>query len=420
MEDNTSLLQVSKCLTNERLSQALTDWFQEDCQFTHWKYVSDTGKGDSYLSEVIRIRIFGKNLKDETKHVQVILKNIPKNECRRLTYRSHEFFKNEIIFYTEVLPALIKFQSTKTLKDPFDNYPRIFASYADGVNDYIILEDASLYDFGSALRQEGIDIEHCRITFKTFAKFHAMSFAMKDQEPEEFQRISNLVFETYYHERLWPWYQRFWARICGIAINAVETEYPNSKYVDKIKEFAVPERYQDMIKAACHTKETGVISHGDSWTNNFLYKYDGLKPIDTKMIDFQLTRCASPVLDVCFFIYACTSQELRLKHYEDLMKYYYDVLSSQIDEMGSDSTKVYSWEKFREEIKKYSYFGLAFSFESTPMIVLEPEDAPDMNALTGDKALNIDDFWQIGNFKTKEGRLREANNVVHCVDNGFI
>lgn len=38
----------------------------------------------------------------------------------------------------------------------------------------------------------------------------------------------------------------------------------------------------------------------------------------------------------------------------------------------------------------------------------------------GDEKLNINDVWRVGNFKTKEGRLREANNVKHCVDRGYI
>lgn len=278
---------------------------------------------------------------------------------------------------------------------------------------------ASLENFRGAVRQEGIDLDHCNMTLKVFAQFHALSFAMKDQEPEKFEKISNAIFEVYYDERLWGWYSRFWNRISGIAIDAVEKEYPNSIYVEKIKQFAVPKRYQDMINAATKTKETGVISHGDSWTNNFLYKYENGRPVDAKIIDFQLTRCASPVLDLTFMIYACTSEDLREKHYDEWLKYYHETLSNQIRDLGSDPSKVYPWELFMSEIKKYSYFGLGFSFESTPFIILAPEDAVNME-MEGDEALNIDDVWQIGNFKTKEGRLREANNVKHCVDRGYI
>ncbi|XP_072946368.1 uncharacterized protein [Epargyreus clarus] len=417
-EDYSTLSGVSPLLTDAKVSESLTAWFGEKVTFTHWDYVSDTGKGDAYLSEVIRIRIHGKTDEGIPKHVQVILKSIPKNTSRRLTFRSHDFFKNEIDFYQQCLPALLKFQAKKNVKDPFDKYAKILLAYYDGVSDVIALEDASLEQFGSAVRQEGIDYDHCKLTFKVLAQYHAMSFAMRDQEPLEFDRISKAIKEMYYDESVWDWYQKFWARICGIAIDAVEKEYPNSIYVEKIKEFAVPDRYKNMC-AATKDKTHGVISHGDCWTNNFLYKYENNRPIDAKLIDFQLTRCASPVLDISFVIYACTTKEMRDKNYEHLLRYYYEVLSTNINEMGSDANKVYSWDMFMGEIRKYSFFGLAFSFESTPFIILAPEDAVSME-MEGDEKRNIDDFWQIKPFKTKEGRLREANNIVHCVDNGYI
>ncbi|XP_045762649.1 uncharacterized protein LOC123865577 isoform X2 [Maniola jurtina] len=419
MEDFTSLLPVSPVLTNELLSEALTEWFKEPMTFTHWEYVGGMGKGDSFLSEVIRIKIYGDS-NGTSKYVQVVLKNIPKNVCRRLTYRNDEFFRNEINFYQKVIPKLLEFQSSKNVSDPFTGFTKLFLAYSDGLNDVVCLEDANVEGFGGhTSRQEGIDFEHCKVTMKTLAQYHALSFAIKDQKPELLDRISDAIFETYYDPRLWDWYKRFWKRICGIAIDAVEKEYPNSIYLEKVKQFAVPERYEDMIRAV-RDKTNGVISHGDCWTNNFLYKYNGTGPVSAKIIDFQLVRCASPVLDVAFFIYACTDQVLREKYYDDLLKYYYEVLSGQIRQLGSDPDKVYSVETFMQEIKKYSYFGLAFSFESTPFIVLAPEDAISMDTVQGDKKLNIEDFWQIPPFKTKEGRLREVNNIVHCVDRGYI
>lgn len=317
------------------------------------------------------------------------MKNIPKSVSRRLTYRCDEFFKNEINFYTKVLPRLLEFQAKNKVTEPFDKYAKLFYAYVDGVNDVICLEDASLEGFGSAVRQDGIDLEHCKLSFKGLAQYHALSFAMKDQDPQGFKEVSEAIFETYYDDRLWDWYERFWKRIFGIAIDAVEKEYPNSIYVDKIKDFSNPERYKDMVAATTKTKETGVISHGDCWTNNFLYKYINKSPVDVKLIDFQLTRCATPVLDITFFIYACTSKSLRDEHYDGLLEYYYEVLSKQIREMGSDPDKVYSRSLFLEEVKKYSFFGLAFSFESTPFIVLAPEDAINMEMEVNISTVNM-------------------------------
>ncbi|CAK1541444.1 unnamed protein product [Leptosia nina] len=412
-----TLIHLSILLTDDELSKALSVWFNEPTTFTHWEPIGEMGKGDSYLSDVYKIKIYGQ-CNGSSKHIQIIVKTIPKNTSRRLTFRSHDFFRNEINFYQKVLPVLLKFQSEKEMSESYTNYTNVFLALSDGTNDVICLEDVSLENYGSPVRQEGIDYEHFKLTLRVLAKYHALSFAFRDQHPNEFFTISNFVSEEYYDDKHWDWYERFWKRISSVAIDAVEKEYPNTHYVNKVKEFAVPEQYKNMIKAA-KDKTNCVISHGDCWTTNFLYKYDKDEVIDAKMIDFQLTRCASPVLDISFAIYACTDQYLRSKYYDDLLKYYYDILAKQINEMGSDSNKVYSWETFMREMKKYSYFGLAFSFESTPFIILAPEDAFNMN-LSGDEKRNIEEFWPVAPIKTKEGRLREANNIVHCVDRGYI
>ncbi|XP_022125350.2 uncharacterized protein LOC111000272 [Pieris rapae] len=416
--ENKTLTQLSVLLTNQEVNKALSKWFKEPTEFTHWEHVGEMGKGDSYLSDVYRIKIHGKS-GGNSRHLQLIVKTIPKNICRRLTFRSHDFFRNEINFYLNVLPVLLKFQSNKQMTEPYENYTNVFLALTDGTHDVICLEDVSLQNYGNPTRQEGIDYEHCQLTVQVLAKFHALSFAMRDQKPEEFAKLSNVLPENYYDPTYWDWYEKFWKRLCITAIDAVEREYPNTVYVDKIKEFAIPERYLDMIQAV-QDKTNGVISQGDCWTVNFLYKYENKQPIDAKMIDFQLARCASPVLDLSFAIYACTDQNLREKHYDALLKDYYDVLSKQISEMGSDPKKVYPWSTFMEEVKKYSYFGLAFSFESTPFIILAPEDAFKMDDITGDEKRNIEEFWPVTPIKTKAGRLREANNIVHCVDKGFI
>ena len=54
------------------------------------------------------------------------------------------------------------------------------------------------------------------------------------------------------------------------------------------------------------------------------------------MIDFQLSRYASPALDITFFMYSCTSEELRVQYYDDLMKTYHTNLCEIIKDFGSN------------------------------------------------------------------------------------
>ncbi|CAB3226316.1 unnamed protein product [Arctia plantaginis] len=418
-EDFSTLVHVSPLMTTERISKALTKWFNEEHTFSHWEYVKEMDKGNAHCSDLLRIRIYGVNLNADLRFVQVVLKRIPKNIARRLTCRSDEFFRNEINFYEKILPELLAFQSKRQPKHPFDNFMKLFFAQSDGKDDVVCIEDASVKEFKNIPRQKGIDTEHYNLTLKTFARFHALSFAMKDQEPEKFEKLLNNIHEVYFDKHLCDWYLGLWNRLSDIAIDAVEKEYPDSVYVQKIREFAVPDRYQDMVKAATRTTETGVICHGDIWTCNFLYKYLDGHPVDIKMIDFQIARFATPVLDVSCIIYNCITHDLRENYYDQMLEIYYDTLANQIRDLGSDPDKLYPWKLFQTEIKKYSYFGLGYSFDSIPFLVLPEEEAIDME-IEGDKAVNLKDVWKIGNIKTKDGRLREANNVKHCVDKGYI
>lgn len=104
----------------------------------------ESKKGDSYLSTVVKFEIdavgsikryvhllfllckillffFSEEEKQCT--VCVIVKGFPKNLARRKTFRSQDFFSNEITFYEKVWPSLDAFQKLKKVNDVFDEIP---------------------------------------------------------------------------------------------------------------------------------------------------------------------------------------------------------------------------------------------------------------------------------------------------------
>lgn len=101
---------------------------------------------------------------------------------------------------------------------------------------------------------------------------------------------------------------------------------------------------------------TSVISHGDVWAPNFLIRASEAQNCVALMLDFQLSRCASPVLDTSFFIYTCTEKKLRDNHYEELLKIYHRELSRSISLLGSDPQKLYPWEVFIKEVNMVFFF----------------------------------------------------------------
>lgn len=79
----------------------------------------------------------------------------------------------------------------------------------DGEKDFIVLEDVSPLGFGPASRQSCLDWAECTVILETLAKFHAISFAYKDQKKEEFAEIISHLNETYFGDHNWNWYQKF-------------------------------------------------------------------------------------------------------------------------------------------------------------------------------------------------------------------
>lgn len=69
------------------------------------------------------------------------------------------------------------------------------------------------------------------------------------------------------------------------------------------------------------------------------------------MLDFQLARCASPILDLSFLIYSCTEKSFRDQYFDDMLKSYYSELNNVIKLLGSDPDKIYPWDLFMQEVK---------------------------------------------------------------------
>nr|CAD7440376.1 unnamed protein product [Timema bartmani] len=293
------------------------------------------------------------------------------------------------------MPTLMDFQKRKNVKNPFNEVPRCYKSLLDGENDFLVLEDLSPEGYQMFSRTKGLDFPHCAKVFHMLGRFNALSYALKDQEPDLYQElVKNSVKETYYLASNKAWYSNSLHLFCLIAMDAISKEYPNTIYEEKFKKFAEDNLYDHLVDIVQRSKEPfGAIGHGDAWACNFLYKYheesgDGSpKPEKTKMIDFQLARFGSPALDLSFFIYACTDQELREAHYEELIKIYHDSLSNFLHEMGLSSEKLFPFKAFKEELAKYSIHGLGLALEAVPLSLLESNEAPNIELMEGEEEL---------------------------------
>lgn len=295
---------------------------------TGWRFGTGFRKGDSYLSETYRLHIDGVDAAGALVHVHAICKSMPANTARRLTFRSADFFANEINFYRHVLAPMRQFQADCGVGEPhaFTEVPRLLYAHIDSRHGFIVLEDLAPAGYASASRHDGIDLAHCRLVLRTLGKFHAVSLAIGARQPELLRRMHETgTREVYYTPEFREWYATFLRSQIAVARDAVRREYGGTEYERPALAFIADERtfYDRMIGLVERRNRYSVIGHGDCWLPNFLMQYaadgDGA-PQQAKMIDFQLGRFGSPALDISFCLYSCTMQSLREEHYEELLK----------------------------------------------------------------------------------------------------
>nr|XP_046483588.1 uncharacterized protein LOC124219686 [Neodiprion pinetum] len=136
------------------------------------------------------------------------------------------------------------------------------------------------------------------------------------------------------------------------------------------------------------------------------------------MLDFQLARCASPVLDTSFLIYTCTDKTLRDQHYEDLLRLYHDELSKNISLLGSVLKK--PWDIFVNKVQELTVHGINAAIEAVPSAMLDSSEVFDLDVSQGDESVDIAEIFSLKPIRTKEGMHRLADVILHAVEKRYL
>lgn len=83
-----------------------------------------------------------------------------------------------------------------------------------------------------------------------------------------------------------------------------------------------------------------------------------LKPVDGRLVDFQLSRYAPPALDLATFVYMCTTRETRQRHLDAIYENYYENLALELDRLGLSVHDELPRDTFDESIRHYSQAGM--------------------------------------------------------------
>lgn len=247
--------------------------------FIDYKLELEAGSkyGDNFLGIMIAVKLVGaKKIDGETKSAtkHLICKMPPSNPTRRLLYQPILAFEQEVQIYSEVLPAFVQFQKERglTSEDSFVSFPHAQVALSDTANDnhILIMDDLRQQNFKMFPKARRTNIDHATLVLTELAKFHAISFAFKEQRPTQFEKLKRRDVYTEMVKRGKMNY------IIEEALDRACRMIKNEKHRDVLVD--VKENYLKMFQSYGSEElldGSGVIVHGDCWSTNFLFKYNG-------------------------------------------------------------------------------------------------------------------------------------------------
>lgn len=280
--------------------------------------------------------------------------------CSTMLYKEQQM-------YDVLLPSMYK-------KTNLEFGPKSFIS---PIKNVVVMEDLKAHGFVMSGSKNQLDYFHCKTVFQAIAKFHAASVSCYHNDPK-------LVSESVGVDSLW---------IDGTPVENW-ISYAVKYTVKVVKEMDVDKRFKyfflrradyiwESTKAAVKSKPEGlnVLNHGDLWDNNLLFRYDQSNNVTSvKLLDFQNTKFASPVVDLFYFMWTSASEEVRKNSQRELFVVYVNELNSSLERLGCQERL--STEELKEDLRTYKDWVLFVLCFCLPLQMSAREDALDLSTFT--------------------------------------
>lgn len=227
-------------------------------------------KGDGYLGLITAIYVTGKTNTGKEKTLPLIVKSASKSDAVRVETPLSNIFDREIYMYNTVIPAFRIFEKERNVS-PFSSSAKCYKAGMIEKSEALILEN--LKEAGYSVWERRIPMEHdyVSLVMKEYGRFHAISFAMRDQEPARFKKLTENMYDVYsmFMER--EPFVRMFENQCKRALNALHSIADKKAYVT-FKTF-IDEELRRFIKYLSKLVDKySVVLHGDCWANNMMFK----------------------------------------------------------------------------------------------------------------------------------------------------
>lgn len=130
---------------------------------------------------------------------------------------------------------------------------------------------------------------------------------------------------------------------------------------------------------------------------------------EMKIIDFQVSCDSTPIYDLAYSLYSGTAGEL-LNKLDDYQKVYHESLTETLREFGISTERIYSFDTFRKDWKKYCILCLAPSIYLWKIKIFKNEDLPNPGESLNVSSIHCSSFQETYRTIVRDLILHMHNN----------
>ncbi|KAH8283834.1 hypothetical protein KR054_002980, partial [Drosophila jambulina] len=368
-------------LTSEYLEAALCQHYQE----THLKLESleltaALGKGENYGAILTRICVkYTIDLDSKLEYLIAKTKLEDEDVETREKKEPYNTYNRELEIYEQVLPQLQNLAGEQLC-------PRVL--HIDRQRGALLMEDLTHRGYVMAPRLERLDEHHVVLVLKKLAKLQAASAVLNENLKGTSQSLAKYDrgFFNCYTES----YSSYFLGCLKACANYLRTQPGHLGHAQRLEELAP--HYMG-LGLRCFRPEVGhinVLTHGDLWTNNMMFKYEAGVPCDVLLLDFQYAFWGSPTLDIHHLLNTSALDLVRTVFQVEMRNIYHEVFVRELGRLGFKGQRLPSRKQFHLESEQKRFYAVHCGLLLQPVLLNTDETDADFGALLSDQPRGMD------------------------------
>lgn len=265
------------------------------------------------------------------------VKILPKQHRNSELMNKFNIFENEIGFYRDIAPDLLKFLNENGVEDVEFNIPKLlFADYKNDEGAVIILEDISEQGYCQERDPHGgryLSVEKARLAIDAISRIHAVSKLYNVHKETKLEE----KHPTLCHNKMWE-DTDFIDRLSAMKDSYCEvlkkaSEHDSARLMDRFqKTFDSGPRLKSVCAERYHPKHTGAVylQHGDFHYNNLLFRTEEGEQMKVMVVDWQLAYTGRSTGDLSYLLLSSISPDIRKEHGQELKEAYFTSFNSYL------------------------------------------------------------------------------------------